>query len=351
MRTEQKTRPCLSVLGAGFCVFVCALPRVPILAGLCQAGKAGASSQEDNVDQEDIRYQVLRAIDQVQSHYPSNYVTDSQIVEITDLDLQTARDEMDLLGAEGYTQAANSNDGKRAMLNARGRRLLKDIAARRSQPPRARDVEQRTLEFLLRYEEAGRPSVLAGSGVWVGGTTIAEELRLGTQLIQDSLENLAERGCVQLKQYISGPDRLVASLTGRGRTIAREPEYTPSTQSASGIHITYNQQGQQVTYQYNAAGNINFGAVQNRQDLIVELEKLQADLSKAVDDPSIDADVVLDAETAVRKAIVQAKKPEPDKKTILDRLNEAKALLAGVGAAAGAIEALLKAVDFVQKHF
>ena len=29
----------------------------------------------------------------------------------------------------------------------------------------------------------------------------------------------------------------------------------------------FDQRGQQVTYQYNAAGDINFGAVQNRMDL------------------------------------------------------------------------------------
>ena len=37
----------------------------------------------------------------------------------------------------------------------------------------------------------------------------------------------------------------------------------------------FDQRGQRVTYQYNAAGDINFGAVQNRMDLVGELGKLQ----------------------------------------------------------------------------
>src|SRR6266508_3799376 len=135
------------------------------------------------MNQDEIRYQVLHAIDHRQRQYPSNFVSDAQIVEHTGLELQTVQDEMDLLAAEGYTASANSFDGKSAQLKASGRRLLQEFIARRAQPPRAREVQQRTLEFLLRYEEAGRPSVLAGSGVWVGGTTIAEELHLGTQLI------------------------------------------------------------------------------------------------------------------------------------------------------------------------
>ena len=79
----------------------------------------------------------------------------------------------------------------------------------------------------------------------------------------------------------------------------------------------FDQRGQQIDTVYNIAGNLNFGVVQNRQDLLVELEKLRADLSKAAEDPMIDAEVVLDAEHQVRKAIVQAKKPDADKKTSL----------------------------------
>ena len=46
----------------------------------------------------------------------------------------------------------------------------------------------------------------------------------------------------------------------------------------------FDQRGQQVTYQYNAAGDINFGAVQNKADVVGELKNLQAELAGAIRD-------------------------------------------------------------------
>ena len=54
---------------------------------------------------------------------------------------------------------------------------------------------------------------------------------------------------------------------------------------------------------------------------------------------------------AMKKAIQQAKKPEPDKRTVLERLNEAKALIEGVAAVAGLVAALAKAAELVQQFF
>jgi hypothetical protein len=113
----------------------------------------------------------------------------------------------------------------------------------------------------------------------------------------------------------------------------------------------FDQRGQQVTYQYNAAGDINFGAVQNKIDVIAELEKLQAELATASQAGVFDEDTATDAEYQLKKAVQQAKKPEPDKKTVLDHLNEARALIEGVAAAAGLVGALAQATALVQKLF
>jgi hypothetical protein len=43
----------------------------------------------------------------------------------------------------------------------------------------------------------------------------------------------------------------------------------------------FDQRGQQVTYQYNAAGTINIGAVQDRAELSGELRKLQGKVDQA----------------------------------------------------------------------
>lgn len=113
----------------------------------------------------------------------------------------------------------------------------------------------------------------------------------------------------------------------------------------------FDQRGQRVNYQYNAAGDINFGAVQSRMDLVGELEKLKAELVKAGGAQAIDAEVVTDAEYQITKAVQEAKKPEPKKETILERLDGAKKLIEGIAAAGGMVTALVKAAELVQKFF
>ena len=117
----------------------------------------------------------------------------------------------------------------------------------------------------------------------------------------------------------------------------------------------FDQRYQKVTYQYNAAGNINFDVVQNRADALEELEKLQAELDRAVKVGVFDEDSATDAEYQLRKAVQQAKKPEPVKKTILGHLNQAKDVISGVaatvGAATGLVAAFEKAIEVVQKFF
>ena len=65
----------------------------------------------------------------------------------------------------------------------------------------------------------------------------------------------------------------------------------------------FDQRGQQVTYQYNAAGDINFGAVQNRMDLVGELGKLQREMTPAMQSGVFDEGVATDAEYQLTKAV------------------------------------------------
>lgn len=113
----------------------------------------------------------------------------------------------------------------------------------------------------------------------------------------------------------------------------------------------FDQRGQHVSYQYNAAGDINFGAVQNRMEVVGELAKLQAELRQAIQTGLFDEEVATDADYQLTKAVQQAKKPEPDKKTILEHLSGAKALIEGVAAASGLVNALTKAAEVVQQLF
>ena len=111
----------------------------------------------------------------------------------------------------------------------------------------------------------------------------------------------------------------------------------------------FDQRGQQVTYQYNAAGNINFGSVQNTYDLAAELEKLEAEIGKAREAQAIDKLTASRASTPLIEAAEEAKKPEPDKQSLLGYLSNVKGLLEGVTAVEGIGQAITKAYEWVEK--
>lgn len=113
----------------------------------------------------------------------------------------------------------------------------------------------------------------------------------------------------------------------------------------------FDQRGQQVQYQYNAAGYINFGAVQNRMQVVSELKKLQGEFGRAIAAGLFDEETATDAKYQVDKAVQKADKPEPDTKSVLEHLEGAKALIAGVAGAAGLIKALVEAADKVRQFF
>ena len=53
----------------------------------------------------------------------------------------------------------------------------------------------------------------------------------------------------------------------------------------------------------------------------------------------------------MKNAVQQTKKPEPDKKSVLEHLNETKALIEGVVAAAGLVGAFATATQLVRQLF
>jgi hypothetical protein len=146
-------------------------------------------------------------------------------------------------------------------------------------------------------------------------------------------------GIVEIEKALSEPDQPTQY-------------FPPVNVIIGGEQMTvFDQRGQHVTYQYNAAGDINFGAVQNRMDVVAELEKLKAEFDRAAEAGIIDEDTVIDAKYQLNKAASQAKRPKPDKKTVLQHLEEAKALISGVVGAAGLITALIEAADKVRQFF
>ncbi len=117
------------------------------------------------------------------------------------------------------------------------------------------------------------------------------------------------------------------------------------------IMAFFDQRNQTVTYQYNAAGNISFGSVKNRVDLIGELEKLKNEVSRAGEAKVIDPDKVTDVQYQIQKAVDQAKKPQPSKNPILEHLGKAKDLISTVGAANGIVNGIKEAIELVNQFF
>ncbi|MFL5658926.1 MAG: hypothetical protein ACJ8CB_32675 [Ktedonobacteraceae bacterium] len=113
----------------------------------------------------------------------------------------------------------------------------------------------------------------------------------------------------------------------------------------------FDMRGQRVTNQYNAGRDINFGAIQTPEDLITAFEKLNEQFMQAKEADVLSEETATDAQYQITKAAQQAKKPDPDKKTILDHLNSAKSLIEGITAASGLVTALVGAIGVVQKLF
>jgi hypothetical protein len=115
--------------------------------------------------------------------------------------------------------------------------------------------------------------------------------------------------------------------------------------------VIFDQRDQIVNYQYNAAGDINIGAVQNRMEAVGQLEKILAELGKATQAGAISGDVAVEAEYQLKKAVQLAQKPEADKKTLLEHLSKAKSFVENVAATGGLVSALIKAGEMVQRVF
>lgn len=106
----------------------------------------------------------------------------------------------------------------------------------------------------------------------------------------------------------------------------------------------FDQRGQQVTYQYNAAGNIDIGAVQNKLALISALRKLQIELDMAVEHNALDKKSAIAAEYELKNAVLEAEEIAPEKTTLIEHLSKAKDLVSSVSGLAGAISQAIEKI-------
>lgn len=109
---------------------------------------------------------------------------------------------------------------------------------------------------------------------------------------------------------------------------------------------TFNQNGQKISgNQYNIGGNsiINIGQMSNMlQSLIPEIENAQKI-------GSITHETASSVKNEVEQAIVESRKPEPNTKTIIEKLNGAKALIEGFASAGGLVKIIIEAAEMVRR--
>jgi hypothetical protein len=113
----------------------------------------------------------------------------------------------------------------------------------------------------------------------------------------------------------------------------------------------FDQRGQQVTYQYNAAGDINIGAVQDRAELVGEFHKLKGELDKAAGGGALEPTVAMDAKDQLDKAAQQADRPMPNKNVLVGYLTTAQELLTETTAVAGLVAGLAQVIEKVRVLF
>jgi hypothetical protein len=106
---------------------------------------------------------------------------------------------------------------------------------------------------------------------------------------------------------------------------------------------TFHQEGQTVQYQYNAE-TINFEKARTPDEFLLKLKNLQVELDRAIEAKAIPDESAIDAEHQINKAIQQAVKPTPDKKTLVKNLTSAKELVSNVDGLAVAITGAIAAV-------
>jgi hypothetical protein len=111
--------------------------------------------------------------------------------------------------------------------------------------------------------------------------------------------------------------------------------------------------GQKVNNQVVAEtiGTVNFGGVQNKDELIVELRKLISEVAKATQEGIVNKEVSTGITLHIEKAIFEAEKPEPKKKKITENIEGAKSLLDGVTSASNLVSALITAAKIAGSLF
>jgi hypothetical protein len=113
----------------------------------------------------------------------------------------------------------------------------------------------------------------------------------------------------------------------------------------------FDQRGQHVNYQYNAAGDINLDSVSNRAHFLEQLRKLQREVEVARQAGVLPDQLAIEAEHQLRRSTAEASKPIPEKASVMGFLTAAKELFEAAAAAGGLVTAATKAIEVASRLF
>ncbi|MFW6116544.1 MAG: hypothetical protein ACOC6F_02350 [bacterium] len=113
----------------------------------------------------------------------------------------------------------------------------------------------------------------------------------------------------------------------------------------------FDQRGQEVTYQYNAAGDIRVTSAQNREELVSELEKLRRELRRARESGALEEDTAVKTEYHLMEAVGAAQEECPDVQSFFEHIGKAKDLLEDAAAAVGLVTAFMTAMEVAARIF
>lgn len=114
------------------------------------------------------------------------------------------------------------------------------------------------------------------------------------------------------------------------------------------VGTIFDQKNQNVNYQFNAAGNIDFSQVNNVGGLVTELEKIKIEIGLMKDGGVITDAYEEQSKKYVDEAIKEAAKKKPNGSKYTKYIGKAKDLFTDVKGAVGVVTALIKAAEIAK---
>jgi len=131
--------------------------------------------------------------------------------------------------------------------------------------------------------------------------------------------------------------------------LTNSPGATVNAGSNNNNPTIFDQRNQQVNYQYNAAGNINFESAVTKDDLIRQLDLLKSELKRAADVQKIDELLESKIRTLILEAIAEAKKESPEKTSLVTYLKQASDSISGITSVAELAGGITKAYEWAKQ--